>query len=737
METLFGRTYDHIGSTDSDFIIKTRGQVKIQWGKVFIDLIKDGKINVNSDIFNIVDTVNDVKGADGIYYVKEDGSVYILIDGNVINIAGELGTTYVSFKEPQETTGDEKYTALANIGFIYKTLKEAQASGIPNSILYVEETGLLYYIRNGELIEFTTSIPNPYTEQFVVSKVDRSSEGAIVIQGSGKENSLIVGNMYLYQDEQRSIIYSPNSIVLNAGNTDVVEVTPQKMKVNYPANFKREVTSNMFMSPGATEKLGFRLYLERGESTLEVDNIVVRKGIPGYIETTHKELLQLIEDRGLGLLQKYCIMDFQNEWELTTEDDTVENEGEVEDEDSDDSEESTEAYNTRPIIVTAAGPDSITRTGYFRDKPEWIIEYDINYQDKILVPTMDEDGAITRTPVEAKGRITKLTDENGNSCNYDFKHLTFLINDNLYYTFGGTTDLSSTDSFKNVRLNLTNPARHGNNGIDSISVNKGNNIVLSGTYNNVQLGTINNSFTFDGTMSNVKVIGSLSNVIFDKNSGSTVVNNCMIDNLSGITFRGPLEYCTFHNTLSGYDFTKEKYPLLYDSSKVKDIYLNNSKVNIICIPDIVFPGMIVMYNGQAPIPTGWHICDGTGGTPNLVGSFIKAGISAGETGGKEEIELKIENLPPHTHKFSQSSVTTSESGEHSHIYRAPVPGDSDNANDRTVQTGSTDALTSPAGNHTHTIDLSSAALEEVGEGVPLKWEPKYYSLIFIMKVDAM
>lgn len=50
MENLFGRAYDSVGSSDSDLIIKTRGQVKIQWGNKFIDLIKNGKINCNSDI---------------------------------------------------------------------------------------------------------------------------------------------------------------------------------------------------------------------------------------------------------------------------------------------------------------------------------------------------------------------------------------------------------------------------------------------------------------------------------------------------------------------------------------------------------------------------------------------------------------------------------------------------------------------------------------------------------------
>jgi hypothetical protein len=40
--------------------------------------------------------------------------------------------------------------------------------------------------------------------------------------------------------------------------------------------------------------------------------------------------------------------------------------------------------------------------------------------------------------------------------------------------------------------------------------------------------------------------------------------------------------------------------------------------------------MIMMHNGSEPIPSGWAICDGNNGTPNLIGRFIKAVGSASE-----------------------------------------------------------------------------------------------------------
>lgn len=41
---LFGKIFSSVGSSDSNFLIKTKGDVKIQWGNKFIDLIKNGKI---------------------------------------------------------------------------------------------------------------------------------------------------------------------------------------------------------------------------------------------------------------------------------------------------------------------------------------------------------------------------------------------------------------------------------------------------------------------------------------------------------------------------------------------------------------------------------------------------------------------------------------------------------------------------------------------------------------------
>jgi microcystin-dependent protein len=79
----------------------------------------------------------------------------------------------------------------------------------------------------------------------------------------------------------------------------------------------------------------------------------------------------------------------------------------------------------------------------------------------------------------------------------------------------------------------------------------------------------------------------------------------------------------------------------------------------------------MMFGGSSSdIPKGWSICDGTNGTPNLIGKFIKASTTSGETGGKNEITLTIDNIPSHSHALS-GSVNTSTDGAHSHTYTAP------------------------------------------------------------------
>lgn len=279
IEKLFGRTYNSIGETNADFIIKTRGQVKVQYGNKFIDLIKDGKLNVNDDIIQSVDTVDDIGSTDGIYYVKEDGSVYIVVDGVKVNIVGGVGTTYVSFVGAQDVNGEQRHQAMVNIGFIYATEEAAAASGLSSGVVYVESTGKIYTIENGILKELSLDLPNPYPKQFVVSKSEQTGEGAIVIKGDGKVNSLVVGDSYVY--EENGLVLEGENVTIKSGENKVIEVTGDGTKISGDVTFEDHAISEMFMSLNANLNRGFRLYIERGESTLEVDNLIVRKKITG------------------------------------------------------------------------------------------------------------------------------------------------------------------------------------------------------------------------------------------------------------------------------------------------------------------------------------------------------------------------------------------------------------------------------------------------------------------------
>jgi len=84
VESILGKQQVVSGSKDKDFILQTKGKVKVQQGDRFIDLLKDGKLN-SGDIITIVNTVNDIGKATGFYFVKENLKLYAVVNGTMID----------------------------------------------------------------------------------------------------------------------------------------------------------------------------------------------------------------------------------------------------------------------------------------------------------------------------------------------------------------------------------------------------------------------------------------------------------------------------------------------------------------------------------------------------------------------------------------------------------------------------------------------------------------------------
>ena len=124
-------------------------------------------------------------------------------------------------------------------------------------------------------------------------------------------------------------------------------------------------------------------------------------------------------------------------------------------------------------------------------------------------------------------------------------------------------------------------------------------------------------------------------------------------------------------------------------------------------------GGIIMWSGaQADIPTGWQLCDGSNGTPDLRGRFVlgaggKYAVDA--TGGEEEVTLRLENIPPHTHMYKYGGAG---------IAGAPT---SDNTFYKVKASGSNQAYTEYTGGQN-------------GTTVPHENRPPFWALCFIMRM---
>jgi microcystin-dependent protein len=169
-------------------------------------------------------------------------------------------------------------------------------------------------------------------------------------------------------------------------------------------------------------------------------------------------------------------------------------------------------------------------------------------------------------------------------------------------------------------------------------------------------------------------------------------------------------------------------------------------------------GGIIMWSGSiATIPSGWALCNGSNGTPNLSNRFVISvggALGVGSTGGSETVSLTTANMPAHDHGGGGTSTATTDSqGAHTHTITDPghshqytrVNGQgndagTDNVNysrniDNNANTGpnTTGISINSAGAHTHTI-TTSYTINSEGSGTAHENMPPYYALAYIMRV---
>ena len=166
-------------------------------------------------------------------------------------------------------------------------------------------------------------------------------------------------------------------------------------------------------------------------------------------------------------------------------------------------------------------------------------------------------------------------------------------------------------------------------------------------------------------------------------------------------------------------------------------------------------GGIIMWSGLiASIPTGWNLCDGTNGTPDLRDRFIVGAGSSydrNDTGGADSVQLTENEMPSHNHSMDSAgshshSGSTSTDGDHSHSYETrtdPQPNSTRRefvtADSVSSSSGDKSGGINNAGSHSHSLSINSAGnhthgIGNTGGGEAHENRPPYFALAFIMKL---
>lgn len=149
--------------------------------------------------------------------------------------------------------------------------------------------------------------------------------------------------------------------------------------------------------------------------------------------------------------------------------------------------------------------------------------------------------------------------------------------------------------------------------------------------------------------------------------------------------------------------------------------------------EFVPPGTITIWTqNTGDIPSGWALCDGGNGTPNLLGKFVKgvsgASSSPGSGGGQAAYTLSESQMSSHSHGGSTNS-----SGSHNHGIRTRTGTSSSSSGyarpvdwpNRSSSTGTNSRNTS----HSHSMTMNPTGGSSSIDNIP-----SYMEVCYIMKL---
>lgn len=596
MAQLFGKNYQEAGSSSSPLLLRSNGEIKLQWGNKFIDLVKNGKINSEAkDCIFTVDTSDEIK-ANGIYLVTEDSSIWINVEGTKTRLS-DTNTTYVSFLTEQKTTPEQKQQALTNLGLIYENIDALNKANLVTGLAYVVESNKLYLIQNGVVSEYQVTLALPT---------------------SGKFDDLAISNLTIKNNTVNSsqLILAINDIPYLQLNDNILCSVPflvdKLQSVNYNYN-----------------KSGFALYQDNGKSVLDIDSLNWRN-MESELPKNQKTYIT------------YTILgDFNIVTEVT-----------------DVSSETESLYklqlkypnNIPPNLPNYILAELETTYNIFLLTTKVQVQDNISYNQIVLDKNIPETHQLY---VKFSDSSTKLYSGN------DAKLFDVNLKVDEAYLYNNGIDTKYIVDIDNAQKHDITPLEFEVCEIDKyyIIIKLQNTLLASDLLNSNQLkiyqarvpqfiqgegflalrkwDSVNNKYVYHTIIGTYKEsefgISDDTNDKFGFYSDDVKVTGI---SLSGAQFSGQLPSFTETKPVTIAD---NQFPTMeIVNEKIKKAVDDVGDTNIALVNKNSLPkGSIIMFNSAENIPDKWQICDGTNGTPNLVDKFIKAGTTLKE----ESVEL--------------------------------------------------------------------------------------------------